>query len=331
MDESHSLDYMWAIELPTPFPVGPVTVYLAAAPGEAVTLIDTGPYTAESRAALEAGLAARGHTVSSLERIVVTHAHADHFGLAAGLVADSGAEVLSHPWNAPALGDYTADRARRRAFYAGLMRQAGVPAPALAVIGRVTTGVDRFARPVTLTGTVDEGDLLRLAGRDWQVLHTPGHAAGLICLYEPQSRTLLASDHLLADISSNPVAEPPPPGQSRRLRSLALYRTSLQRVAALDVALALPGHGPVVRDVAGLVAERLAFHERRAARVLEALGHGDASTWDVATILFPDRSPLDMFLAVSEVVGHLELLEMEGRIEGRDVEGVTRWRVIEQI
>jgi glyoxylase-like metal-dependent hydrolase (beta-lactamase superfamily II) len=151
----------------------------------------------------------------------------------------------------------------------------------------------------------------------------------LICLYEPQSRTLLSSDHLLADISSNPVAEPPPPGQVQRLRSLVLYRASLQRVAALDVALALPGHGPVVRDVAGLVAKRLAFHERRAARVLEALGHGEASTWDVTTILFPDRSPLDMFLAVSEVVGHMELLEIEGQIEGRERDGVIRWRLVE--
>jgi glyoxylase-like metal-dependent hydrolase (beta-lactamase superfamily II) len=329
MDDIHPLHDLHAIELPTPFPVGPITVYLAAAPGEPVTLIDTGPYTVESRAALEAGLGAWGHAVADLERIVVTHAHADHFGLAADLAADSRAVVLSHPWNAPALGDYAADRARRRTFYAGLMRLAGVPAPALEVIGRVTTGMDRFARPVTLDGTLGEGDRLRLAGRDWQVLHTPGHAAGLICLYEPQSRTLLSSDHLLADISSNPVAEPPPPGHSERLRSLVLYRASLQRVADLDIAQALPGHGPVVRDVTGLVAQRLAFHGRRAGRVLEALRHDAASTWDVATILFPDRSPLDMFLAVSEVLGHLEVLEMEGRIEGRDVDGIVRWRLVE--
>jgi hypothetical protein len=62
---------------------------------------------------------------------------------------------------------------------------------------------------------------------------------------------------------------------------------------------------------------------------LEALRRGAASTWDVATILFPDRSPLDMFLAVSEVVGHMELLEIEGQIEGRERDGVIRWRLVE--
>src|SRR5512139_2212641 len=56
-----SLEHLYAIELPTPFPVGPVTVYLADAPGEPLTLIDTGPQTAESRAKLEAGLAYLGH------------------------------------------------------------------------------------------------------------------------------------------------------------------------------------------------------------------------------------------------------------------------------
>jgi glyoxylase-like metal-dependent hydrolase (beta-lactamase superfamily II) len=188
--------------------------------------------------------------------------------------------------------------------------------------------VNRFARPVAVDDTLEEGDNLRLASRTWQVLHTPGHAAGLICLYEPASRTLLSSDHLLADISSNPLVEPPPPGQTERLHSLALYRESLQRVATLDVAQALPSHGPVIRDVSGLVRQRLAFHQRRVARVLDALQGGARTTWDVTHNLFPDRSPLDTFLAVSEVIGHLDLLEMEGRIAGEEVHGMIRWKLL---
>ena len=162
------------------------------------------------------------------------------------------------------------------------------------------------------------------------MLHTPGHAAGLVCLYEPQSRTLLSSDHLLADISSNPVVEPPPPGETERLRSLVLYRASLQRVADLGSAQALPSHGPVIGDVRGLVERRLAFHERRAGRVLAALREGARTTWDVTQTLFPDRSPMDTFLAVSEIIGHLDLLEMEGRIEVRDKDGIRYWGVIDR-
>lgn len=321
------LPHLHAVELPTPFPVGPITAYLADAPGEPLTLIDTGPRTPETWVALEAGLAGLGYTPTDLARIVVSHAHADHFGLAAELVAVAGAELCTHPWNVDALGDYDADRVRRVAFYADLLRQAGVPSDILDVVNRVTQSFRQFARSVRVDRTLDEGDSLPLGGRAWQVLHTPGHTAGLICLYEPQSRTLLSSDHLLADISSNPVVEPPHPGHTERPRSLALYRASLQRVAALDIAQALPSHGPVIHDVAALVHRRLAFHERRLSRVREALRNGAQTTWDVTEALFPDKSPLDTFLAVSEVIGHLDLLELDGQIEGRETSGVTLWTI----
>jgi len=318
-------EHLHAIELPTPFAVGPVTVYLADAPGEPLTLLDTGPIHPATRSALQAGLAALGYTPARLERIIISHAHVDHAGLAADLVDASAAQVLTHPWNVAQLSDCTADRKRTMAFYADLLLRAAVPAEMLAAVGWVTRGMSSFTRPVDASATLDEGQALRLAGRDWQVLHTPGHSAGLICFYEPQSRLLLSSDHLLADISSNPVVEPPPPGQAERLCSLAVYRDSLRRVAAMDIALALPSHGPAIADVARLVAQRLAFHEQRLAQVLAAVRNGARTTWDVVQILFPNRTPLDTFLAVSEVIGHLDVLESEGKIKGDSQDSIIHW------
>jgi glyoxylase-like metal-dependent hydrolase (beta-lactamase superfamily II) len=322
-----SLKYLHAIELPTPFPVGPVTVYLGDAPGEPLTLIDTGPRTTATQAALVAGLASLGYVPADLERIVVSHAHADHFGLVADLVDLSDAQVLTHPWNIPALAETEAYRRRRTGFYAELLREAGVPATAMAAVAAVTAGIERFGRPVEVTGVLDEADTLQLAGQSWQVLHTPGHASGLICLYEPESRTLISSDHLLADISSNPVVEPPPPGRAERLRSLVLYEASLQRVAGMDISQALPSHGPIIYDVPELVRQRLAFHERRLVRVLEAIRGGAQTTWAITQVLFPGKSPLDTFLAVSEVIGHLDLLEIRGQVVGEQVNGTILWQL----
>jgi glyoxylase-like metal-dependent hydrolase (beta-lactamase superfamily II) len=308
------IKHLYGIELPTPLPVGPITVYLADAPGEPLTLIDTGPLVAETRMALEAGLDSLGYAVADLAQIVITHAHVDHFGLAADLVTASHARVLSHAWNIPALSDHDSYRKQRTDFYRSLLQQAGVPDQVLRMVDDATRAVNRYARPVAVDATLLDGDLVRLAGHVWQVLHTPGHATGLICLYEPSTRTLLSSDHLLADISSNPVVEPPPPGESERPRSLVLYRKSLQRVAEMDIRQALPSHGPIIHDVAGLVRQRLDFHEQRMERVLEAIQNGAKTTWEITEDLFPNRSPLDTFLAVSEVIGHLDLLEMEGKI-----------------
>jgi glyoxylase-like metal-dependent hydrolase (beta-lactamase superfamily II) len=328
MSIATGLTHLHAIELPTPFPVGPVTVYVGSAPGEPLTIVDTGPRTAETRAALESGLALLGYRLEDLARIVVSHAHADHFGLAADLVAVSGAEVWSHPWNAGALGDCESERDLRTRFYVDLLRRAAVPQEVMTMVGMATRSVNRYAGPVKVAQTLEEGDLLPLAGRIWQVLHTPGHAAGLICLYDPASQVLLSSDHLLADISSNPVVEPPPPGHAERLHSLALYRTSLQRVANLEISRALPSHGPVIHDVRSLVQQRLSFHERRVERVAAALGNGVSTTWEITLDLFPNRTPLDTFLAVSEVIGHLDLMLAEGRVVREEVGGIDRWRLI---
>jgi glyoxylase-like metal-dependent hydrolase (beta-lactamase superfamily II) len=332
MSPESSLEHLHAIELPTPFPVGPVTVYLATAPANApsqpLTLIDTGPCTPQTRAALKSELARLGYALSDLERIVVTHAHVDHFGLAAEVVAASEAKLLTHPWNRPALAGYVTDRKQRVEFYARLLKESSVPAEVQAIVGRETRDVNRFAQPVSVDAALDEGDSLPLAGRDWQVLHMPGHAAGLICLYDPDSRTLLSSDHLLAGISSNPVVEPPPPGQSERLRSLALYLASLRRVAALEIHLVLPGHGPAIHNAASAVHRRLAFHDRRMAAILEIMRSGARTTWDIAQSLFPGRAPLDTFLAVSEVIGHLDLLQMEGSIVSEVVDGVCIWQAM---
>jgi len=323
-----TIEHLHAMELPTPFPVGPITVYLADAPGEPLTLVDTGPLTTRTMAALEAALARHGCAPRDLERILLTHAHVDHIGLAADLVAASGAQVVSHPWNVPTLEDHAGERQRREEFYARILRQAGVPGDILRGVGRATLVMDGFARPVAVDAVIDEGYNLRLAGLEWRVLHTPGHAGGLVCLYEPAGRTLLSSDHLLADISSNPIVEPPPPGQKERLRSLVVYQASLQRVAAMDVARALPSHGPAIDNVPGLVARRLEFHRSRVADVIQALQAGSQTTWDVTQALFPGRTPLDTFLAVSEVIGHLDLLECEGRIAAEQNGDAVSWHLL---
>src|SRR5574341_1755566 len=103
------------IPIPTPFPVGPVNVYLAE--GNPLTLIDTGPKDGAALAALEAGLAQHGRRVEDLRRIVLTHHHADHIGLVARLAARSGAEVLTHPYNLPCSADEATDRPHPQPFF----------------------------------------------------------------------------------------------------------------------------------------------------------------------------------------------------------------------
>ena len=322
------LPNLYQLTLPTPFPVGPVNVYVACDPNlDGLTLVDCGPRTPEARTALEAGLGALGYSVRDVRRILVTHAHADHYGLAGDLVADAAADmqVLTHPFNRPTLEANADEREQRLAFYAGLLIESGMPEEARMAIAGIRRGIGDYATAVQVSGDLDDGKKIVLAGRSWQILHTPGHSGGLVCLYEPQSRVLLSNDHLLRDISSNPLVEPPPPGRTERLKSLVEYVAQLRRVAAMDVSMAWPGHGEPIHDVADLVRQRENFHADRAGRILELLDGGGLTIYQVVCALFPKLDPMNFFLAISEVLGHLELLEAQGQVRPMRRDGVIAW------
>ena len=313
------------LEIPTPFPVGPVNIYVAREP-DGLTLIDCGPRIPEARAALDAGLAALGFSAHDVRRILVTHAHADHYGLAASIAGGTGAQVFTHPFNRPTLEACDRERERHMAFYADLLCIFGVPEETRHAIEKARRGTGDYAERIRVAGDLNDGDTMMLAGREWQVLHTPGHSGGLMCLYEPQTRTLLSSDHLLRDISSNPLVEPPPPGRAERLKSLVEYISQMQRVAAMEVSVAWPGHGEPIHDVPDLVRQRIEFHARRAGRILELLDGASLTAYQVARPLVPRLDSINFFLAISEVLGHLELLETQGRIRSARCDGVVIWQ-----
>ncbi|MCX7682272.1 MAG: MBL fold metallo-hydrolase [Anaerolineae bacterium] len=314
--------YLHPFSLPTPFPVGPVNVYLAE--GEPLTLVDAGPHYDPARQALEEALAGLGYRVADLQRIVITHAHADHYGLAAELAEVSGAEVLAHAASIPWMSDE--EGFRRLAFYGEVMIWAGVPQEMLTRLASLRAGTSRYTRPLVPKRTLVDGDLITLGGEAWTVLHTPGHAGGLICLHQPERRLLLSSDHLLRYISSNPILEPPGPGEKTWPRRLVEYMAQLNRVAALDLALTLPGHGPPLTDHRALIQERLAFHEQRAAHILDLLRAGPLTAHSLAQALFPTGDIVNYFLALSEVIGHLQWLEVSGRATCYEADGIAYWQ-----
>jgi glyoxylase-like metal-dependent hydrolase (beta-lactamase superfamily II) len=317
------MDQLYQLAVPTPFKVGPVNCYLAM--NDPVTLIDTGTLYAKTRAELDRDLAQLGIARRDLQRIIVTHAHADHYGLAAELVGDSGAEVWTHRFNRPTLESYESDRRRSNEFYWQIMVESGVPEEERQRIAEGRHGGERYAGTVKVNRTIDEGDVIHVAGRDWRVYHTPGHAGGLICLFDPKARLLLSNDHLLRDISSNPVVEPSPEGGPRPHR-LVEYIQHLQRMVELRPSIAWTGHGAPIDDVAQLVRQRLAFHARRADRILELIGLEEKSAYEIAQPLFGRLSGIDSLLALSETIGHLEWLQEQGRVRSAQREQIVWWQ-----
>jgi glyoxylase-like metal-dependent hydrolase (beta-lactamase superfamily II) len=313
------------LSIPTPFPVGPVNVYLLE--GDPLTLVDAGPLTDEALEALNAGLRKLGYELRDIEQLVITHAHHDHFGQAQRIVEASGATLLSFRANRYPLEEFDTWWKNRIDYVADLVIREGAPKESLREIDAIRS-IGQYAAPVAQMTPLDDGDEVRMGGTVWQALHTPGHALGHLCFYHRESRLLLSGDHLLRDITSNPVLETPRRGMRERPRSLPDYVQSLRRVRNLDVKRALPGHGAPVLDHRAHIDYILAHHAAREALILQMLREGDRTVYELGVALFGGKLPgVELFLVMSEIIGHLDLLEMEGKVKHVEMDGRGVWTV----
>ncbi|MDQ7850433.1 MAG: MBL fold metallo-hydrolase [Armatimonadota bacterium] len=292
------------IAIPTPFPVGPVNAYLL--PHEPVTLVDPGPKTAPARAALQAGFEAAGVPLRALRRIILTHGHTDHFGLAAELAAETGATVYAHPDDAPKFSG-------ERTFTSHLLdflRQHGAPEELGPLVIEALRAMRPLMDPLTDFEPLLEGMRLSCGNDHLTVLHTPGHSAGHICLRVDEA--IIAGDVLLEAVSPNPLLEFGPGGQ--RIRTLPLLLDSLRRLLQLNPVQVFPGHGEPFGPAAPRIHRLLEHHAQRQERVVALLGGSPQQAFDLSRALFPDVDPLNRLLALSEVNGHLDLLVAAGRV-----------------
>ena len=317
------------IPVPTPFAVGRINCYLIE--DDPLTLVDTGPNSGTSFDVLEQGLAELGHKVEEIELIVLTHQHADHMGLVGVLQRRSGAQAAAFAPLVQWVGEYPASQARDDEYAASVMPRHGVPDDLVTALRAVAGAYRSFGARGTVEQPLLDGDALKLRDRTFTICHRPGHSPSDIILWDESRELILAGDHLLGHISSNPLISRPLVGADEefsRPQPLIDYIASMQATDLIPSALFLPGHGDPVVDHHALIAERLHLHERRARKILKMLGEGPLTAHEIATRMWGSIAMTQTFLTLSEVLGHTDLLLKAGQATELDDGEVVRFAAV---
>jgi glyoxylase-like metal-dependent hydrolase (beta-lactamase superfamily II) len=303
------------LELPMAGGMASVNVYLFTTPE--VVLVDTGPSSPIAWAALEHGLAGHGLAVADVARVVVTHPHHDHYAQAGRIAAAGPAQVWIAEVGAAWLLDAEACQARRFAYY----RDEFLPATALPATeqAQVRAEMEAIFASISLpprerVRTFPAGASLALGGLPWTVLHLPGHSEAQTCLYQPETRQLLASDMLLP-VTPTPVIDAPPLG---RLRGAALpqFLDSLARVETLALDQVYPGHGAPFDNPHDLIDAQRARIARRMAECLAHIRSGHTTIAALYAAMYSGRDAARAGMAgVWMLVGYTDLLRARGAID----------------
>jgi glyoxylase-like metal-dependent hydrolase (beta-lactamase superfamily II) len=303
-----------------------VNVYLIEG-DKGYLLVDSGWNTDKSFATLHNYLLKIGAVFEDIKQIVVTHVHPDHYGMAGRIKKLSGATIAMHHLEKGFIRSryvsmeellYQTDR---------MLIANGVPRDFADKLRDATLGLENYIVPTLPDITLHDGEIIRTGKFTFRVIWTPGHSSGHICLYEPEAKILLSGDHILPKITPNISFNP----QSIE-NPLGRYLKSLREIRQLDIRLTLPGHDRPFTRLVPRIDEIIRHHDRRNAEILEVMGDGTRTAYQIAQRIswgdnsdWQDLPPFHQRMAIFETLAHLEMMAAADRVDKLPRRGIIHY------
>jgi|WetSurMetagenome_2_1015567.scaffolds.fasta_scaffold113048_2 glyoxylase-like metal-dependent hydrolase (beta-lactamase superfamily II) len=309
---------LYRITLPMPFRLRHVHIHALVHDGK-VALFDTGMNIPESIQALDEALSTLGKTTKDIDRIFLTHFHADHCGIAGRIQKLSGAVVHLSATDEKRLQynsrqEDLAEQARN--FY---LRQ-GLPQKAMDTLIKLLAVFRKATIPFRVDSHLEPRGRYILGSRSLEVIAAPGHTGGQMCFYFPEDKILLAGDHVLPDITPNLS----PDIFRLDYRPLRSFLQSLEAIRDLPVRMVYPAHGDPFPDLGKRVDEIREHHAERTRLVIDALKGRGKTAFDVSSDIFGTTLPeFDQFLALNETYVHLVELMDNGLVVALEKDGLV--------
>jgi glyoxylase-like metal-dependent hydrolase (beta-lactamase superfamily II) len=312
------IDNTHAISIPLPEDTQLLTANLYAVGTGPVTLIDTGLKYPGLLDFVREQLQTIGFGFEDIERIIATHGHVDHTGLTAEIRKAAGHPIdfHIHPED-----NWLISEERHQDYMwsnqaDSLTAVAGIPVNEVEKIKQRFSFFKELSDPVDNVSYLNDGDAFSGDGYHLKIIHTPGHTAGSICVYEQKQRILFSGDNLIKHITPNPLVDIRKYGLRKSdYQSLPTFLKTLDNISKLDVRYVFSGHGEYMDDMHQIISTYRAHHRRRMDSIWKALKKSSRPIYQLIDDVFPVVPEGDIFLAVSEIAVHLEVLINEGLAE----------------
>ncbi len=291
-------------------------------------LVDSGWDSQESLWALQEGIRGANLKLRDIRKMVITHIHPDHYGLSSKIKQICGAQLAIHRTDADIILSRYKDFNNLVKKVTLLLKQNGVPGDEIPQLKEASLWMNKYVTPATPDVKLEDGDTISNESFEFEVLWTPGHSPGHICLYEQERKFILTGDHVLYDTTPH-VGFNPQSGDN----PLDNYISSLEKLERLKVHFILPGHGPVFNALGLRIEKILQHHEERNRTIMQSLRNGLKTAYEIAQqipwmvngegIPFRDLSAWDKRMAITDAIAHLKLLIKEDRVSNVDMDGAS--------
>ncbi|MFC2058186.1 MBL fold metallo-hydrolase [Chloroflexota bacterium] len=328
---------IYQLKVPIPDnPLGHLNAYLIEG-DNGWLLVDTGWNTQDAFDSLNRQLAELNTSIEDITTIVVTHNHADHYGLASRVKQASGAQLAMHRIDDQMAQDRFADLRKVWQRIGHWLVLNGMPAEDFVYIGsRYSSEKSVLRIPIAPADIAfSGGEKISTGSFDFDVLWTPGHSRGHICLHETTKKILISGDHVLPVITPHISCR-----GDHNENPLAQYIDSLKMVENLDVDIVLPAHEHIFYDLKERVGQILEHHEQRMEAIFDNLGDVPKTGYEIASqvswmpeekeggLTWDELDPSQRPPASMEALAHLQLMFSEGRVEKVVKDDITFFQVV---
>jgi len=318
--QTNMLDGIHQIKMPMPLPLDTVHAYAVETKAGWI-LIDAGFPSEAAQDIMRRELDRICGGAERVRAVIISHYHPDHCGLAGWVQQVSGADIYIHEEDWPRVRRMTSGEAPGPEDIGGPMYEMMVAETGFSW-DMMRGTLQRVVHPIDRVSTVRGGERLELGDRTLELVWTPGHTEGHLCVLDVGQHVLFSGDHLLSRITPH-IGILKGDGEN----PLHAYERSLGLVERLNPALALPAHEAFIDHPAERAAAIRAHHGERRQAVLNALGGRPTEAAKVARRVFKDRTgPMQEFFALSETLAHLEALVLEGAVEREEGAEGLRYR-----